>query len=46
MLILMMFLTSAFLAVSPTGVAEGGARSSHTYVEQFGPGFNEIVISC
>ena len=45
MLILTMFLTSAFLAVSPTGVAEGGARSSHTYVEQFGPGFNEIVIA-
>ena len=45
MLILTMFLTSAFLAGSPTAVAEGGARSSHTYVEQFGPGFNEIVIA-
>jgi len=45
MLILTMFLTSAFLAVSPAAVAEGGARSSHTYVEQFGPGFNETVIA-
>ena len=45
MLILTMFLTSAFLAVSPTAVAEGGARSSHTYVEQFGAGFNETVIA-
>jgi len=45
MLILTMFLTSAFLAVSPTAIAEGGARSSHTYVEQFGAGFNETVIA-
>ena len=45
MLILTMFLTSAFLAGSPTAVAEGDARSSHAYVEQFGPGFNEIVIA-
>ena len=45
MLILTMFLTSAFLAVSPPAVAEGGARSSHTYVEQFGAGFNETVIA-
>ena len=45
MLILTMFLTSAFLAVSPTAVAEGDARSSHTYVEQFGSGFNETVIA-
>ncbi|SVB04989.1 uncharacterized protein METZ01_LOCUS157843, partial [marine metagenome] len=45
MLILTMFLTSVFLAVSPNAVAEGGARSSHTYVEQFGPGFNETVIA-
>jgi hypothetical protein len=45
MLILTMFLTSAFLAGSPTAGAEGDARSTHAYVEQFGPGFNEIVIA-
>ncbi len=41
----MMLLTSGFLALIPTTVTADSGRTSHSYVEQFGAGFDETVIA-
>jgi hypothetical protein len=44
-LILTMLLASLLLAMTPSAAAEVDTRSSHTYVEQFGPSFDKVIIA-
>jgi len=42
---ILLLLSSVLILLTPSTLAENDARTSHTYVEQFGAGFDEVVIA-